>query len=62
MSRVQTSERGGLRPEYPIYVAGEALLPKRDLEVVDRYTGEGLCFAMEDMTEILLMVLNRIGR
>jgi len=29
-----------MRPEYPIYVASEALLPNRDLEVVDKYTGE----------------------
>ncbi len=40
MSQESNEGRGGLRREYPIYVANEALQPNRDLEVLDKFTGQ----------------------
>ncbi len=39
MSRAKTDVRGGLRTQYPIYVANEPVQPNTSLEVRDKFTG-----------------------
>ena len=55
-----------LRDSYPYYLANETQTPNTGLAVGGvKESGlgrEGIRFAIEDMTEIRLMVLNRMGR